>query len=111
MNRSLYVGTSVLDISKLIIYKLHYEFIVNPYGPRVRLSMTDTDSLLYDILTDDVYKDIDRHLVLFDTSGYPLTHPCYSGTKKMLGTFKNETNGVPILEFVGLRANAIRLLR
>ena len=46
-----------------------------------------------------------EHLELFDTSEYPKAHPCYSETnKKKLGTFKDETNGIPILEFVGLRA-------
>ena len=104
-NRPLYVGFSVLDISKLIMYRFHYGFTMNSYGSRARLCMTDTDSLLYDIRTDDVYKDMGEHLELFDTSEYPKAHPCYSETnKKKLGTFKDETNGTPILEFVGLRA-------
>ena len=111
LNRPLYVGTSVLDISKLIMYRFHYGFIVNTYGPRVRLCMTDTDSLLYFIQTDDVYKDIEQNLALFDTSDYPTTHPCYCEVnKKKLGTFKDETNGVPILEFVGLRAKCYSLI-
>ena len=105
LNRPLYVGFSVLDISKLIMYRFHYGFILTTYGSRARLCMTDTDSLLYDIQTDDVYKDIQKRLDLFDTSDYPTTHPCHSNINmKKLGTFKDETKSIPILEFVGLRA-------
>ena len=73
--------------------------------------MTDTDSLLYDIRTNDVYEDIKENLSLFDTSEYPITHPCYSLVdKKRLGTFKDETHAKPILEFVGLCAKCYSLL-
>ena len=78
----------MLDISKHVMYSYHYEFIVAKYGPRVRLCMTDTDSLLYDIRTDNVYEDIKENLHLLDTSQYHATHPCYSTVnKKRLGTF------------------------
>lgn len=111
LNRPLYVGTAVLDISKLIVYNFHYKFIVSKYGPRARLCMTDTDSLLYDIQTDDVYKDIEQNLALFDTTDNPPSHPCYRKTnKKKLGKFKDETKGVPIVEFVGLRAKCYSLV-
>lgn len=93
------------------MYNFHYNFIINKYGPRVRLCMTDTDSLLYDIQTEDVYEDMRQHLNMFDTSEYPVTHPCYSiANKKRLGTFKDETHGKPILEFVGLRAKSYSLV-
>lgn len=109
--RPLYVGFTVLDISKYVMYNFHYNFIVNKYKSRVQLCMTDTDSLLYNIQTDDVYTDIQNHLDLFDTSEYPVTHPCYSiKNKKRLGTFKDETKSKPILEFIGLRAKSYSLL-
>ena len=63
--------------------------------------MTDTDSLLYSIRTDDVYSDMKEDLHLFDTSDYPTDHPCHcDDNKKVVGKFKDETNGKPIREFV-----------
>ena len=85
------------------MYSFHYDFIVAKYGSRVRLCMTDTDSLLYDIRTDNVYDDIKENLHLFDTSEYPTTDPCYSVvTKKRLATFKDERHSKLLVEFVGV---------
>ena len=54
----------------------------------------DTDSLLYSIQTDDVYLDMKEDLYLFDTSDYPMDHPCHcDDNKKVVGKFKDETNG------------------
>src|SRR5436190_23664297 len=94
-----------LDISKLIMYKFHYEWSVKKFGSNLKLCMTDTDSLLYSIMTEDIYEDIKKDLDLFDTSAYPKDHKCYSEkNKKRLGVFKDETESIPIKEFVGLRA-------
>lgn len=111
LNRPLYIGFSVLDISKLLMYKFHYEWAVEKYGSKVKLCMTDTDSLLYFVETDDIYADIKDDLHLFDTSDYPNTHDCYSlKNKKKLGTFKDEMNGKPIREYCGLRAKCYSVL-
>ena len=73
--------------------------------------MTDTDSLLYSIRTDDVYSDMKEDLQLFDTSDYPTDHPCHcDDNKKVVGKFKDETSEKPIREFVGLRAKYYSLL-
>jgi hypothetical protein len=73
--------------------------------------MTDTDSLLYDVQTTDLYADMRADLHLFDTSDYPKDHPCYSVTnKKVVGLFKDETFGSPIREFIGLRAKCYSIL-
>ena len=70
----------------------------------------DTDSLMYDIQTEDFYKDISKDVKhRFDTSDYPPNHP--SGIpsvfdKKLLGMFKDEVGGKVIDEFVGLRAKS-----
>lgn len=71
LNHSVYVGFTVLDLSKLITYKFHYEHAVRMYGPCVLQCMTDTDSLLYDIHTDEVYKDMAKSVELFDRSEHP----------------------------------------
>src|SRR6218665_306042 len=70
LNKPIYCGMSILDISKLHMYKFHYNHIVKKYGERARLLFTDTDSLCYDIRTDDVYLDMKEDLDLFDTSDY-----------------------------------------
>jgi hypothetical protein len=73
--------------------------------------MTDTDSLLFYCETADIYEDMRTSLKLFDTSDYPLDHPTYSDrNKKELGKMKDETNGVPISEFIGLRSKMYSFL-
>ena len=65
---------------------------------------TDTDSLTYKVTTPDLYQDMKQDLHLYDTSNYPQDHPLYSAVnKKVIGKFKDETGGLPITEFVGLR--------
>ena len=77
-----YAEITVLDISKLLMFQFHYDYILPKYGNRVKLLMIDTDSLIYHIATDDVYKDIASDLNLFDTSDYPTDHLCYSTSNK-----------------------------
>ena len=100
-----------LDISKLLMFHFHYNYILSKYGNRVKLVMTDTHSLIYHIATDDVYKDIASDLNLFDTSDYPTDHLCYSTSKKKkLGIMKDEYNGTLIKESVGLRPKMYSIL-
>jgi hypothetical protein len=69
---------SILDISKTLMYDFHYNFIRKKYGDRAKLLVIDTDSLCYDLRTDDLYKDIKDNQDLFDTSKYPKDHFLYS---------------------------------
>ncbi|XP_075209864.1 uncharacterized protein LOC142317311 [Lycorma delicatula] len=111
LNRPIYIGFTVLDISKAIMYEFHYGYMVEKYGDNIKLLMTDTDSLMYHIVTDNVYDDILHDIDRFDTSDYPRDHMCYSNTnKKRLGKFKDEMNGRAIREFVGLRAKMYSIL-
>ena len=72
---------------------------------------TDTDSLCYEISTDDLYADMKVDSHRFDFSGYPKTHPLFDSTnKKVLGKMKDETESVPPEEFVGLRSKMYSLL-
>ena len=107
-DKPVYLGMCILDLSKTLMYDFHYNYIKQKYGDKAKLLLTDTDSLMYVIQTEDFYKDISGDVKdRFDTSGYPSDHPSgiLSGfNKKMLGMFKDEVNGDIIDEFVGLRA-------
>ena len=107
-DKPVYLGMCILDLSKTLMYDFHYNYINKKYGNKAKLLVTDTDSLMYEIQTEDFYKDISGDVKdRFDTSGYPCDHPSGipSGfNKKVLGMFKDEVNGDIIDEFVGLRA-------
>ena len=107
-DKPVYLGMCILDLSKTLMYDFHYNYIKQKYGDKAKLLLTDTDSLMYEIQTEDFYKDINGDVKdRFDTSGYPPGHPSGmpSGfNKKVLGMFKDEVNGNVIDEFVGLRA-------
>ena len=108
MNKPVYLGMCILDLSKTIMYDFHYQYIKPKYGAKAKLLFTDTDSLMYEIQTEDFYKDISGDVKdRFDTSDYPENHPSGIPTginKKVLGMFKDEAAGKIIKEFVGLRA-------
>jgi len=105
LNRPIYVGFSILDISKTLMYDFHYNYVKQKYGARARLLFTDTDSLAYVVQTEDVYRDMLGDSQLFDTSEYPINHPLYNlENKKVLGKIKDETCGNAIQAFIGLKS-------
>ena len=105
LNRPAYVGMCILDLSKTLMYDFHYNYIKDKYDDKAKLLFTDTDSLMYEIQTDDVYKDLFSDKEKFDNSDYPEDSPFYFGdNKKVIGKFKDEAAGVPITEFVGLKS-------
>ena len=107
-DKPVYLGFCILDLSKTVMYEFHYDYIKPKYGEYAKLLFTDTDSLCYEIETDDFYKDISPDVKeRFDTSNYPKDHPSGIETgvnKKVIGKFKDEAAGKQITEFVGLRA-------
>ena len=112
LDKPIYVGCTILDISKTLMYWFHYEHIKRKYGNRAQLCFTDTDSLLYEFHgVDDIYSDMMDDSHLFDTSDYPTDHRLHSTTnKKVLGKMKDEMAGTAINEFVGLRAKMYSIL-
>ena len=87
------------------MHDFHYNYIKNKYGNKAKLLFTDTDSLTYEIETEDVYKDFWNDKDKFDNSDYPESSPYFDkSNKKVIGKFKDEAAGVPVCEFVGLRS-------
>ncbi|KAG1651860.1 hypothetical protein GQR58_026696 [Nymphon striatum] len=107
-NKPVYLGLCILDLSKTLMYDFHYNYIKKKYGEKAKLLFTDTDSLAYEIETEDFYKDISNDVSkIFDTSNFPKDHPSGIETgvnKKVVGMFKDEAGGKIIDQFVGLRA-------
>ena len=106
-NKPVYVGQAILDLSKTLMFDFHYNYIKKKYKDKAELLFTDTDSLMFQIYTDDFYKDISHDILTkFDTSDYPPDHPSGIPTgvnKKVIGMFKDEVAGKQITCFVGLR--------
>lgn len=116
LNKPIYVGQAILDLSKVHMYKFWYEYLKPKYGSNIKLLATDTDSLIYHVKTEDLYKDMKKDSHMFDMSEYnPLEEKLgwmYDKTnKKVPGKFKDETQNKPIAEFVGLKPKmyALRL--
>ena len=104
LNKPIYAGMCILDLSKLHMYKFHYDVIKAQYGSNARLLFTDTDSLCYHIRCHDFYKDMWASKHLYDLSNYPEDSQYYDpSNKSVIGLFKDECEGKPCMEFVGLR--------
>ena len=111
LNKPIYVGMSILDLSKHLMYDIYYNQLKSQYGKNCEVLYTDTDSLLLHIETDDVYRDMENHIDLYDTSDFPKEHYLYSTeNKKVLGKMKDECAGEPISEYVGLRPKMYSIL-
>ena len=110
MNKSIYLGQAILDISKTLMYEFWCDYIKPKYGNKARFCYTDTDSFVIYVKTDDFYKDIANDVErLFDTSNYDKKdeRPLPIGkNKKVIGLFKDELGGKIMTEFCALRAKA-----
>ena len=111
MNRPVYTGMCVLDLSKILMYDFYYNHLKAKYGSNCQLLYTDTDSLLLEIKTEDVYKDMGENLDYYDTSDFPKDHPLHSQkNKKVPGKMKDECAGALISEAVCLRPKMYSIL-
>ena len=89
INKPTYVGFCVLELSKHLMYDFLYNFIRRKYGPKAKLLFTDTDSLMYEIETGDIYHDLTENRTLFDFGSNPRDSPFYDDTnKKVIGKIK-----------------------
>ena len=100
MNKPIYLGLSILEISKLLMYEFWYDYMKPKYDDNVKLCYMDTDSFIMNIKTEDFYKDVANGVEKrFDTS-----RPLPTGkNKNVIGLMKDELEGRIITEFVALR--------
>ena len=95
LNKPAYIGKYNLELNKLLMYKFHYDYIKNKYANNSRLLFSETDSLMYEIKTEDVYQDFSKHKEIFDFSNYSAESKCHNNSNKLVaGKMKDETGGV-----------------
>ena len=105
LNKPIYVGMSILDLSKTVMYDFYYNNLKAKYGGKVGLLYTNTDSLTPEIQTDNVYEDMLTDMDSYDTSNFDKDSPLFSEkNNKVLGKMKDEWGGVTVQEFIGLRS-------
>ena len=78
VDRPIYLGVCILDLSKIVMYQFHYETTLPKYGSLAKLAYTDTESFVYHIQTPDLYEDMAGNLDAYDTSDYPIDNHLYS---------------------------------
>ena len=94
------------------MYDWYYNKLRQKYDENCTLLYTDTDSLLVDIKTEDVYKNVSETKEEYDFSDYPTDHPLYDETnKRVIGKLKHECDGTPIAEYIVLRPKLYSVLR
>ena len=76
MSKPIYLGLSILEISKILIYEVWYDYMKPKYGNNVKLCYMDTDSFIMNIKVNDFYDDIANDVEnRFDTSNYEVNRP------------------------------------
>ena len=115
MNKPVYLGMSILDISKTLMYEFWYEYIKPKYKEKAKLCYMDTDSFVINIFTEDFFEDINNDIERwFDTSNYDKNdkRPLKTGiNKKVIGMFKDELGGKIMKEFCAPRAKTYSYLK
>jgi len=110
LDKPIFIGFTVLELSKVLVYSFHYNYIGVTYGNNSSLLNMDTDGLIYHIQTPDVYSDMQNNLHIFDTSDYPKDNILYSNyNKKRPGTIKDEKNSLIITSCASPKAKMISL--
>jgi len=107
-NKPIFIGATVLDLSKVHMYSFYYDILKPKYQQNIQLNYKDTDALLMTIWTEDLYKDIEKDPKLLnelDTRNYDKNHPLFSLKNKLVpGKFKDELGRNILADYVGLRS-------
>ena len=111
LNRPIILGFTILETSKCLMYQFFYEVFKVMYGENVRLLYTDTDALILEITTKNLFDDFVKIENLLDLSNYDESDRLFSDrNKKRLGHLKDESEGRIITEFIGLKAKLYSLI-
>ena len=109
LNKPIYAGFTVLELSKWEMYNFHYNFMIRKFN--TRLLFTDTDSLCYEIHGKKATQKMYKYKELFDLSNFPVSSKYYcSDNKKVVGKMKDEYGGKSILKLVGLKSKMYSVL-
>ena len=105
MNKPVYLGLSILDIRKILMYEFWYDYIKPKYKNNATLYYMDTGSFIIHVKTEDCYEDITNDFKKwFDTSNYDVDRPLPKGiNKKVIRLMKDELGGKIIIEFIALK--------
>ena len=104
LNSTAYVGMCVLDLSKILMYEFHYDYVKHKCGKNSKLLFIDTNSLMHEIKTKDVYEDSIKDKEILDCTNYSTKSKYYDNSYKLVvGKIKYETAGDAIKEFVELK--------
>ena len=107
MNKPIYLGLSILEISKITMYEFWYDYVKSKYMDNARLCYMDMDSFVINVKTKDFYKDIAEDVKeRFDTSNFSYDRSLPIDMNKKVGLMKDELGGGVINEFVALRPKA-----
>ena len=108
INNPVYLGLSILDLSKTVMYEFQYNYVKPKYGGNAKICCIDTDSFIVYVKTADFYKDIAEDVeTRFETPNFEITRPLPEGkNKKVIGLMKDEVGGQITKEFAGLRAKS-----
>ena len=92
LKKSIYVGFTVLELRKLLMYDFHYNFVKKHFD--AELLFTDTGSLAYEIKSENVYEEFFKHKQFFDFSNYPKESKFFDETNKnVIGKMKDKFGG------------------
>ena len=113
MNKPVYLGLTILDLNKILIYDFWYNYIISKYGEKGKLCYMVTASFIVHIKTEDIYKDIAEDVeTRFGTSNYEIDRPLpMRKNKKVIGLMKDELSGKIMEKFVGLRPKTYSYLK
>ena len=84
LNKPEYIGMRILELSKVLMYIFHYDYIKNKDGNNSRLLFKDTDSVMFEIKTEDVYEDFSNDKEMFDFSNYSTKWKYYDNSNKLV---------------------------
>ena len=112
INKLVYLGLSILVLSKTVMYELWYDYVNSKYCENAKLCYMDAGGFIVYVKTDDIYKDIAEDVeTRFDTSNFELDRPLPKKNKKVTGLMKDELGRQIMKEFVRLNATTYRYLK